>query len=41
MASSLEDARVEAVVQELRTEGLLVNPSGFFSEENYDRLVLC
>ena len=29
MASSLEDAMVEAVVQELRTKELLVNPSGF------------
>ena len=41
MASSLEDAIVEALVQELRTEGLLVNPSGFSSDESHDRLVLC
>ena len=38
IASSLEDAIVEAVVQELRTEELLVNPSGFSSDESNDRL---
>ena len=41
MASSLEDAIVEAVVQELRTEELLVKPNGFSSDESHDRLVLC
>ena len=29
---------MEAVVQELRTEELLVNPSGFSSDESNDRL---